>query len=162
MLPPKARSPSAWVNLCCEIPRGHTQGCHSGFPNCFSSLKPKTKLLAASQEPEKERKDPKNGAEPGPRYLPGVPVCGRGDLAAARISSLYFYDDTFHPRKAIPPPRQPSAPSGKGNAVPAPGPGAWLWSWSRFPITSCVVSPPRSELTQPCSSHGNCHPRGSL
>lgn len=30
-------APSAWVNLCCEIPRGHTQGCHSGFPNRFSS-----------------------------------------------------------------------------------------------------------------------------
>lgn len=45
MLPPHggctdgagARSPSAWVNLCCEMPRGHTQGCHSDFPNRFSS-----------------------------------------------------------------------------------------------------------------------------
>lgn len=28
-----ARSPSAWVNLCCEMPGGHTHGCH----NLFSS-----------------------------------------------------------------------------------------------------------------------------
>jgi len=143
------------------MPRGHTQGCRSGFsPSSPQDLKPSfPQHLRDQRKREKTQK-------PGQSLSFGTPTaCPRavgGDLAAARISSPYFYDDTFHPGKAIPPPRQPSAPSGKGNAVPAPGPGAWLRSWSRFPITSCVVSPPRSELTPPRSSHGNCRPRGPL